>query len=296
MTSVRIFDRIASGEAVRSPIAGLMNTSDETEWRKAAHTNVRIVADEAAQHYWQSPREFWELEDGDFGALLPPFDAMWIEWEMPRMALVSGKWVEWPEQSMALRLNATGGKPTRLSGRLAMTSPNQPILDMCLLFHVDVGPRGESTRPQIAYWADAAEQAAASQRITTEEWVVNVFGYTYPGWLAMGWMNCRNIALKDDGPPLAVQRKRAKRGHVSGLDYKRIVVTDEAASPNKINRDAGANVARLHMVRGHFAHYTTERPLFGKVTGTFWRAWHVRGDEKNGRIHHEYHVSGEVAR
>ncbi len=46
----------------------------------------------------------------------------------------------------------------------------------------------------------------------------------------------------------------------------------------------------LHMVRGHFKTYTPEKPLFGRMTGTYWWAHHLRGDESAGVVHHDYEV------
>jgi hypothetical protein len=46
----------------------------------------------------------------------------------------------------------------------------------------------------------------------------------------------------------------------------------------------------LHIARGHFAHYTEDRPLFGKYTGTFWRPAHVRGSADFGTVKSTYKV------
>jgi hypothetical protein len=40
----------------------------------------------------------------------------------------------------------------------------------------------------------------------------------------------------------------------------------------------------LHVCRGHFARYTEERPLFGRVAGTFWRPMHLRGSASEGLV------------
>ena len=46
----------------------------------------------------------------------------------------------------------------------------------------------------------------------------------------------------------------------------------------------GAGRTRLHAVRGHFATYTPEAPLFGKLVGTCWRPWHLSGNPERGII------------
>ena len=44
----------------------------------------------------------------------------------------------------------------------------------------------------------------------------------------------------------------------------------------------GAVRTRLHAVRGHFATYTSEAPLFVKLVGTYWRPWHLSGNPERG--------------
>ena len=38
-----------------------------------------------------------------------------------------------------------------------------------------------------------------------------------------------------------------------------------------------------HMVRGNFAEYGADKPLFGKYTGRFWIPAHVRGKREEGQ-------------
>jgi hypothetical protein len=46
----------------------------------------------------------------------------------------------------------------------------------------------------------------------------------------------------------------------------------------------------LHICRGHFSHYSEEKPLFGRIAGTFWVPAHVRGSAKEGVIVSDYNV------
>ena len=47
----------------------------------------------------------------------------------------------------------------------------------------------------------------------------------------------------------------------------------------------------LHIFRGHFKTYSEDRPLFGKVAGTFWWEGSVRGSLAKGKVDKEYQVS-----
>ena len=44
------------------------------------------------------------------------------------------------------------------------------------------------------------------------------------------------------------------------------------------------------VLRGHFKTFTEDAPLFGKVVGTFWWGWQVRGTAKNGVIVSDYKI------
>jgi hypothetical protein len=49
----------------------------------------------------------------------------------------------------------------------------------------------------------------------------------------------------------------------------------------------------LHICRGHLRTYTEEKPLFGKVIGTFFIPAHLRGDEKVGTVVKDYQLEKE---
>lgn len=46
----------------------------------------------------------------------------------------------------------------------------------------------------------------------------------------------------------------------------------------------------LHICRGHFKHFE-DKPLFGRVRGTFWWGSMVRGTESKGKVIHDYEVT-----
>src|SRR6266567_1480451 len=64
---------------------------------------------------------------------------------------------------------------------------------------------------------------------------------------------------------------------------KQVLRTEGHISENGLAR-------ALHICRGHFAHYTAEKPLFGKYTGTFYRPMHIRGTAEQGISVKDYRV------
>jgi hypothetical protein len=131
---------------------------------------------------------------------------------------------------------------------------------------------------------------------TRDDVMAGLHSQIVPVYLTLGWLNCRNVTTEDLRPTPRIADKRERRGQPRGLDYKRIVLDEGTRRALTVNRDAERNGKRLHIVRGHIKHYTTERPLFGKLTGNYW--WHqqMRGNADLGRINHEYHVQSRGTR
>lgn len=105
--------------------------------------------------------------------------------------------------------------------------------------------------------------------------------------------HCKNVSIVEQLPSRQERRQAQKRGYTP-VRYRTVVIdptkqrsTNEnplpAASEDKPHR-------RIHLARGHFAHYTEDKPLFGKYTGTFWRPAHVRGSAEVGTVYKDYKV------
>lgn len=109
--------------------------------------------------------------------------------------------------------------------------------------------------------------------------------------MAIAFMHCKNVTLEERYPKRHEQREAKRRGEPI-LKYHEIVI-----DPHKVQQPStGANRTddmpkrSLHITRGHFAHYTEDRPLFGKYVGTFWRPAHVRGSADVGVVKSTYKV------
>jgi hypothetical protein len=115
--------------------------------------------------------------------------------------------------------------------------------------------------------------------------------YLYASLLTISFMHCKNVDLVDHDPPEALARKHLRRHGVPLVRYstldiepmRRVLARDGHA-------DTGGLASAMHICRGHFKTFTAEAPLFGKLTGAYWWADHVRGDERRGRSDHDYRV------
>lgn len=112
----------------------------------------------------------------------------------------------------------------------------------------------------------------------------------HPVLLAISFMHCRNVARVAVTPPPKLSRSHERKYGAPLVTY-----TTLAIDPMRevLRREGGSEqhgLARaLHLCRGHFAHYD-ERPLFGKVRGTFWKPMHVRGSGQHGITLKDYDV------
>lgn len=103
--------------------------------------------------------------------------------------------------------------------------------------------------------------------------------------------HCKNVDVVERLPKRHEQREAKRRGEPI-LKYHEIVIDpNRSYATNAASESIDNNPSRsLHIARGHFAHYTEERKLFGKYAGTFWVAAHVRGRAENGVVASTYKV------
>ena len=113
----------------------------------------------------------------------------------------------------------------------------------------------------------------------------------FPVLMAMQFGNCKNVELVAQTPceklSRSFQRKHGKplnRFHTIEIDPMRKLLESEG----EVKRN-GLKKA-LHICRGHFAHYTPEKPLFGRISGNFWVPAHVRGAKEHGTVKKDYVV------
>lgn len=88
------------------------------------------------------------------------------------------------------------------------------------------------------------------------------------GLFCSAMTHCRNVEVIDKPESRAVMKKRLKRGE-SGF---KILKVKPFGGKRYTGQPAGGHrqSPRAHVRRGHFKTYTEDRPLFGKVTGTFY--------------------------
>lgn len=125
----------------------------------------------------------------------------------------------------------------------------------------------------------------------------NMHTWVDPMMMTLSMMNCRNVTRVENAPPRFRSRQAVRRGDPPPTRYYTLVI-----DPMRIVLQEEGGVRRngikkaLHICRGHFAHYATDKPLFGRYAGTFWRPAHVRGTVEAGQVVKDYAVKPSKGR
>ena len=111
---------------------------------------------------------------------------------------------------------------------------------------------------------------------------------------AICFAHCKGAELKEHHPSRQVRRAAERKGEPiythKTIDIgpaTRVLSTEGNIKQNGLGK-------ALHICRGHFAHYTAEKPLFGKYVGTVYKPMHLRGKADNGVVDKDYRVLTEA--
>jgi hypothetical protein len=116
--------------------------------------------------------------------------------------------------------------------------------------------------------------------------IVHVLAMTF------SFCHCKNVVRDESFAPTDRMPKPKRATHPSYRYYTLRITPMKAATPNPSADGAPSDgtLRALHIRRGHFRTYGADRPLFGRVVGTFWVEQHVVGDEKAGVVAKTYAV------
>ncbi len=115
-------------------------------------------------------------------------------------------------------------------------------------------------------------------------------GLFHPYLLATSFMHCKNVVRIENTPPAKASARRIKEGRPALVSYYTLQIEPMR---EVLKREGGVETnglkRALHICRGHFATYD-EKPLFGRVKGTFWIPQHTRGSARQGIVAKDYSV------
>lgn len=160
--------------------------------------------------------------------------------------------------------------------KYVLTLLSQGYLDDAgAMVHLDIGGNRVRSRLQETGWEDATNW---------DVWAVDALN-------VIGLMNCKNVGMDRHARGVAKPRSSSRklRRATPKLDFHTISLPGEIHSGGGLKGPSVGEVAK-HKVRGHFATYTEDAPLFGKHVGTYWKPWHIRGNAAHGITVTDYKV------
>jgi hypothetical protein len=272
-----------------------------------------IVSDNVFSYYCDHEKCVWDIEDIPNAA--PPFGSFFIEFRTPPKIRVEGGverssagspelagclfTVLDPSQydySLHVSLGQGGHEFKRfedakwfIAGMVFLCNNGSPVFcGVCRVYPVGADGRILACPASIVF-GDHTEMIANHGR----ELVAGVYDFWYiPALLSISFMNCKNVRLDPVDPDPIINRNRRVAGLKPFLRYHTINIEPmKHVLRTEGNIEAEGLKRALHICRGHFATYSAEKPLFGRVVGTVWRPSHVRGSAKEGVIFSDYNVN-----
>lgn len=260
----------------------------------------------------------WSVQD--FPNVAPPWQNAWFEYTEPATFLEDGKQVRsayagdvrgnhmlsvrlasgawWCLVASYWRPAGRSGDTPALLGRMSyFVLPDGQFLDATAVpMELVVTPDEATTIREV--WGRPPQRGIAQELFTRDfspkaidALKINLMLLGRVVWTGLSFAHCKNVTTVDHATPPKVAAKRRKAGKPVGVTYKTLVIdgmkevlrTEGAVEKNGLKK-------ALHICRGHFATYTEDKPLFGKITGTFWKPMHTRGSKKRGEVKKDYKV------
>lgn len=260
----------------------------------AIKDSVVIRIDDVAEMYACDKKQGWDLLV-DFPNLAPPFTSFFLQCHTPVRMLTANGWNESPEN--AFLSEVVFAHYTELSDGgwigdftyVVVDRRNKNVCDFNYAIAIRISAAGN-----VVKWD---KDTGSFQRINDPNAVkkgISVEGAQFAfhsSFLAISLMHCKNVVkVPAPPPPVPVIKQWERRGRPFLKEYtldihpmKRVLATEGGMATNGIKK-------ALHICRGHFATYTDDNPLFGKVTGTFWKPMHTRGSSEIGEIKKDYRI------
>ena len=323
---MRLYDRFLRYGLL--PVRGLDQElyPDTVLLRDVMDASTVIVADDITQQVVQAPYR----HERDMPALVPPAPYVFLETRTPTGAMeypwsmvLSGGATSVPLRGWGLAIytedfgDSDEGAVEALADfnryretpLLSVQEPLRWILNMAVVLHgandqALIGPGatmilGLDRNGQVGF-ADSETQMfyviqvhAATPSASQEYQTVTTTAFTNPLLYTVALLNCQNIDMVAPLPSRQEARER-KRRNLRSVRYHQLVVKvpGKRVQAEAQRRPVKVGETPIHFVRGNFARYTDEKPLFGKLTGTFYRPPHVRGNAEVGAVLKDYRVKG----
>lgn len=285
----------------------------------------RIRIDDVSHFYFSgTDKEIWML-DRDFPFMIPPFDCVWLESRSPSVIVSEQhgvvKWGMRPQRTAVLvrRMDARHDLKNDIAPEYAKTHPYLPEGTRHILFASTwgdyngrfSGPSGDGSlilmlnsegspvfhrldSGELAEYFIAPERIAArlaAAGVSIDEARSQVRALVLdPAFLALSFLNCRGSEIRETAGDRHFIRNETRANRPTSKYYVLAIPAIRSAVVGEQTTNGTSLTRALHICRGNFATYTDDHPLFGKLTGRFWRPSHTRGKVDAGVVVKDYSV------
>lgn len=305
------FDRVLLGDGITDEM--------QTVLRRCTVINI----DNVARYYFEgTAQEVWNIRK-DFPNIAPPLPAMFFEYKMPTI-INSEKFGQTRpgERYRDVRGFGIGMWAQGVDPATTYNFDGHALRGMRWLVEtvhfLDVG-KHVSVRPLLAMRYPVAEDGLWYSADDSDDTIVHSFhgfestydwaqargipfedvlrglgdecmSQMFPVCLALSFMHCKNVTQRELRPEDWVVRNAQKRQRPIPVTYRVLDIEPMKTVLRTEGKSEQTGLKRaLHICRGHFKTYD-EKPLFGKVKGTFWWPSQVRGSLSEGAVVKDYRV------
>lgn len=267
-----------------------MSASARSSVMSALKVATIVEASNVAKYlYEESSQEVWTWRE-DFPNLAPPFDCFFVEYKRPKFTNDGGRlkpFVSGGADRVGALLEATRtpGESGWVMRATVLWSIDGHAYWSGLVFGFPINKDGSLAKDPIV----AGHQEAIAGMDMAR--AMNYPGHLFPVALAISLMHCKNIVIKTVAPPEKLSKKHNKK---HGVGLSRHLTIEINPMKEVLKTEGGAETVGLQralsICRGHFKSYN-DRPLFGRLKGTFWWPQHARGSAELGVIDKSYSVT-----
>lgn len=204
----------------------------------------------------------------------PPFPLTWVEISDLNSSIVSNRGF------LAEHVRTDDYEFIRVILLEQSKLPNLTRLMAISDFNLD-----EAGRLKTITWSDGMRQAYGDDVHEIVSWVEAMVR------MPLALINVKNIEIVDAPTPRLSKKARRRGKKNPALTFKTIQLPGATGTSTPGTGDV--RDLAWHLVRGHFATYTTDNPRFGDKThgvGTFWIPAHARGQKQHGIVQKDYEV------